>query len=77
MSQKIQAIRGMEDVLPDQSALWERLEDACREAARILGGATFPMIAGLGADVAGAAAKIRCWYWSLRAPVSTISVAVR
>lgn len=34
------------------------LEDACREAARILGGATFPVIAGLGADVAGARAAI-------------------
>jgi len=31
MSQKIQAIRGMEDVLPDASPLWEKLEDACRE----------------------------------------------
>jgi histidyl-tRNA synthetase len=31
MSNKIQAIRGMEDVLPDQSPLWEELEDACRD----------------------------------------------
>jgi len=30
MSTKIQAIRGMEDVLPDASPLWEKLEDACR-----------------------------------------------
>ena len=37
MTQKIQAIRGMEDVLPDQSALWERLEDACREVFRQYG----------------------------------------
>ena len=34
------------------------LEDACREAARILSGATFPLVAGLGADVAGARAAI-------------------
>ena len=32
MSAKIQAIRGMEDVLPDRSPLWEKLEDACRAA---------------------------------------------
>jgi len=31
MSQKIQAIRGMEDVLPDASPLWEKVEDTCRE----------------------------------------------
>jgi histidyl-tRNA synthetase len=37
MSQRIQAIRGMEDVLPDASPLWERLEDACREAFRRYG----------------------------------------
>jgi histidyl-tRNA synthetase len=30
MSAKIQAIRGMEDVLPEASALWQRFEDACR-----------------------------------------------
>jgi histidyl-tRNA synthetase len=30
MSQKIQAIRGMEDVLPEASPLWEKFEDACR-----------------------------------------------
>ena len=27
----IQAVRGMNDVLPDEAALWERLEDAARE----------------------------------------------
>jgi len=37
MTQKIQAIRGMEDVLPDQSALWEKLEDACRDVFRQYG----------------------------------------
>ena len=37
MSQKIQAIRGMEDVLPDASPLWERLEDACRAIFRQYG----------------------------------------
>ena len=30
MSQKIQSIRGMEDVLPEASPLWEKFEDACR-----------------------------------------------
>ena len=30
MSAKIQAIRGMEDVLPDQSPLWQKLEDCAR-----------------------------------------------
>ena len=30
MSQKIQAIRGMEDVLPDATPLWQKLEDATR-----------------------------------------------
>ncbi len=30
MSNKIQAIRGMEDVLPDASPLWQQLEDATR-----------------------------------------------
>ncbi len=30
MSRTIQSIRGMEDVLPDESPLWERLEEACR-----------------------------------------------
>ena len=37
MSQKIQAIRGMEDILPDASPLWEKLEDACREVFRQYG----------------------------------------
>ena len=37
MTQKIQAIRGMEDVLPEQSALWERLEDTSREVFRQYG----------------------------------------
>ena len=30
MTAKVQGIRGMEDVLPDQSALWQTLEDATR-----------------------------------------------
>ncbi len=30
MSQKIQSIRGMEDVLPDRSPLWQKFEDATR-----------------------------------------------
>ena len=37
MSLKIQAIRGMEDVLPDVAPLWERLEDACRAIFRQYG----------------------------------------
>jgi histidyl-tRNA synthetase len=37
VTQKIQAIRGMEDVLPDLSALWEELEDACRDVFRQYG----------------------------------------
>ncbi len=37
MSRKLQAIRGMEDILPDASPLWERLEDATREAFRLYG----------------------------------------
>jgi histidyl-tRNA synthetase len=37
MSQKIQAIRGMEDILPEASPLWERLEDACRDIFRQYG----------------------------------------
>jgi histidyl-tRNA synthetase len=37
MSQKIQAIRGMEDILPDASPLWEELEDACRDVFRQYG----------------------------------------
>jgi histidyl-tRNA synthetase len=34
---KVQAIRGMEDVLPDASASWERLEEACRTVFRQYG----------------------------------------
>ncbi len=37
MSAKLQAIRGMEDVLPDATPLWERLEDACRAVFRQYG----------------------------------------
>ena len=37
MMRKLQAIRGMEDVLPDASPLWEKLEDACREVFRQYG----------------------------------------
>ncbi|HEX4764620.1 MAG TPA: histidine--tRNA ligase [Usitatibacter sp.] len=37
MSTKIQAIRGMEDVLPDATPLWEKLEDACRSVFRQYG----------------------------------------
>ena len=37
MMQKLQAIRGMEDVLPDASPLWEKLEDACRTVFRQYG----------------------------------------
>jgi len=37
MKQKIQAIRGMEDVLPDAAPLWEMLEDACRAVFRQYG----------------------------------------
>ena len=37
MSQKIQAIRGMEDVLPDATPLWEKVEDACRTLFRQYG----------------------------------------
>jgi histidyl-tRNA synthetase len=37
MSRKIQAIRGMEDLLPDASPLWEQLEDACRAVFRQYG----------------------------------------
>ena len=37
MSAKIQAIRGMEDVLPEASALWEKLEEACRTVFRQYG----------------------------------------
>jgi histidyl-tRNA synthetase len=34
---KLQAIRGMEDVLPDASPLWERLEEACHAIFRQYG----------------------------------------
>jgi histidyl-tRNA synthetase len=37
MSDKVQSIRGMEDVLPDESPLWEKLEDACRRVFRQYG----------------------------------------
>ncbi|HEX6633642.1 MAG TPA: histidine--tRNA ligase [Usitatibacter sp.] len=37
MSQRIQSIRGMEDVLPDASPLWETLEEACRTVFRQYG----------------------------------------
>jgi histidyl-tRNA synthetase len=37
MSRTVQAIRGMEDVLPDASPLWETLEDACRHVFRQYG----------------------------------------
>ena len=37
MTAKVQGIRGMEDVLPEQSALWERLEEACRAVVRQYG----------------------------------------
>ncbi len=37
MTTKLQAIRGMEDVLPDASPLWEALEDACRHVFRQFG----------------------------------------
>ncbi len=37
MTTKIQAIRGMEDVLPDATPLWEKLEDACRALCRQYG----------------------------------------
>ncbi|MGE0358403.1 MAG: histidine--tRNA ligase [Burkholderiales bacterium] len=37
MSGRIQAIRGMEDILPEASPLWEKLEDACRDVFRAYG----------------------------------------
>jgi histidyl-tRNA synthetase len=37
MSNKIQAIRGMNDVLPDESPLWEFFEDTVREVFRRYG----------------------------------------
>jgi histidyl-tRNA synthetase len=37
VSVRLQAIRGMEDVLPEASALWEKFEDACRTVFRRYG----------------------------------------
>ena len=37
MTSKLQAIRGMEDVLPDAAPLWEKLEDECRAVFRQYG----------------------------------------
>ena len=37
MTGKLQAIRGMEDVLPDATPLWEKLEEACRALCRQYG----------------------------------------
>ncbi|MEO5694399.1 MAG: histidine--tRNA ligase [Usitatibacter sp.] len=37
MNAKVQSVRGMEDVLPEASPLWERLEDACRAVFRQYG----------------------------------------
>ena len=37
MSNKIQALRGMNDVLPDESPLWEFFEDTVREVFRRYG----------------------------------------
>jgi histidyl-tRNA synthetase len=37
MSEKIQSVRGMPDILPDAAPLWERLEDACRDVFRQYG----------------------------------------
>ena len=37
MTQRIQAIRGMDDVLPEAAPLWERLEDVCRAVFRQYG----------------------------------------
>ena len=37
MNAKVQGIRGMEDLLPDASPLWEKLEDACRAIFRQYG----------------------------------------
>jgi histidyl-tRNA synthetase len=34
---KVQSVRGMNDVLPDQAALWEFLEDTCRRVFRSYG----------------------------------------
>ena len=37
MTQKIQAIRGMEDVLPEAAPLWQKIEDATRRAFELYG----------------------------------------
>ena len=37
MSTTIQAVRGMNDVLPDQSPLWELLEDTVKSVFRLYG----------------------------------------
>jgi histidyl-tRNA synthetase len=37
MTQTIQAVRGMNDILPDEAALWERFEDIVRSWARSYG----------------------------------------
>jgi len=37
MTQTIQAVRGMNDILPDEAALWERFEDTVRDWARAYG----------------------------------------
>ncbi|HEX4883669.1 MAG TPA: histidine--tRNA ligase, partial [Casimicrobiaceae bacterium] len=34
---RLQAVRGMNDVLPDEAALWERFEDACRRVLALYG----------------------------------------
>ena len=38
MSETIQAIRGMSDVLPDEAELWEFFEDTVRDVEVIVGG---------------------------------------
>ncbi len=37
MTQTIQAVRGMNDILPDEAVLWERFEDTVRDWARSYG----------------------------------------
>jgi len=55
MTQKIQGIRGMEDVLPDASPLLEMLEDACRGVFRRYGYRNMrtPIVEPLGLFVRG------------------------
>ena len=36
MTQTIQAVRGMNDILPDEAALWERFDDVVRSYARVV-----------------------------------------